>query len=410
VGVLGPTAIAAVGLTNQPKFIGLALFLSMNVAISAIVARRRGENDPARARQTLMQSLIIAVVMSIIIGLICVFFANPIIRFAGANDDTIGMASSYFSIIMGGLILNVICMTINAAQRGAGNTKIALRTNIVSNVINVIFNYLLIGGNLGFPRLGTDGAAIATVLGSAAACIMGIISVMDRDSFVSLRHIKRVRFDRETIFALLNIGSSTLVEQVFLRVGFLVYAIIIASLGTTAFAAHQIGMNILTISFAIGDGLSVAAVALVGHSLGQKRRDLAKIFVRVCQRIGIILSIALAVIFVLLAKQLYTMFTTDAKVLEYGVKIMEIMAVIVFMQITQVVYSGALRGAGDTKYTAFVSLISVAIIRPGMGFLFCYPLGLGLTGAWIGLAIDQFARFILTWMRFRGGTWLTHKI
>ena len=89
---------------------------------------------------------------------------------------------------------------------------------------------------------------------------------------------------------------------------------------------------------------------------------------------------------------------------------MWLMAVMVFFQIPQVVYSGCLRGSGDTKYTAFVSLVSVAIIRPVTGWLFCYPLGMGLIGAWIALLIDQFARCALTWIRFRGGKWMSHKV
>lgn len=410
VGVLGPAAIAAVGLTTQPKFIGLAIFMSMCVAVSAIVAHRRGEQDSERAKRVLVQSLLIATVLAIIIGVLCVIFAEPIMFMAGAMEDTHADAASYFRIVMGGMIFNVISMTINAAQRGAGNTRIAMRTNMVSNGVNVVFNYLLIGGNFGFPRLGVSGAAIATVLGTIVACGMSIASVWHKGKFLSLRGFHKFSFDRDTLWSLLNIGSSTLAEQVFLRIGFLLYAIIIARLGTIEFATHQIGMNILSLSFSLGDGLSTASVALVGRSLGARRPDLAQIHARVCQRIGMLFSLVMAVVFTLLGKWLFAMFTDDAQVLAYGVVLMWLMAVMVFFQIPQVVYSGCLRGSGDTKYTAFVSLISVAIIRPGTGWLFCYPLGMGLIGAWIGLLIDQFARCALTWIRFRGGKWMSYRV
>lgn len=410
VGVLGAPAIAAVGLTTQPKFIGLAIFMSMNVAVSAVVAHRRGEKDSDRANRVLVQSLTIAIILAFMIGTICVLFANPIMKMAGAMEDTQGAAAQYFQIIMGGLIFNVISMTINAAQRGAGNTRIAMRTNMVSNIINVILNYLLITGKFGFPRLEIAGAAIATVIGSVVACAMSIASVLHKKQFISLRGVHRVRFDRETIRALWNIGSSTLAEQVFLRIGFLSYALIVAKLGTIEFASHQIGMNILSISFSLGDGLSVAAVALVGHSLGERRPDLAKIHARVCQRIGMIFSVLVAMVFILFGQDFFRLFTHEQTVLDYGAKIISLMVIMVFFQITQVVYSGCLRGSGDAKYTAFVSLVSVAIIRPGAGWLFCYPLGLGLVGAWIGLLIDQCMRCFLTWLRFRSGKWMSHKI
>ncbi|WP_243562560.1 MATE family efflux transporter [Neobittarella massiliensis] len=410
VSSLGSYAIAAVGLTTQPKFIALAVFLSLNVAISAIVARRRGEGDRESANKVLMQALAISVVLTVIISAASVVFADPIIHLCGSAPDTHKDAVGYLRIIQGGMIFNVLSMVINAAQRGAGNTKIAMRTNIVSNGVNIVFNYLLIGGHFGFPKLGVQGAAIATVLGSICACAMSIFSVLHPDQFICLRHHFTLSFDKRNISAIVNIGSSTLAEQVFLRIGFLIYAILVAKLGTTAFAAHQIGMNIMNISFSFGDGLSVAAIALVGRSLGEKRQDMAKIYGGVCQRMGVVFSLMLSIICVVLGKPIFMLFSREKAILNYGEMIMVLMAAITFLQIAQVVFSGCLRGAGDTKFTAFVSLISVTCIRPGLGYLFCYPLGLGLLGAWLGLAFDQLVRFFLTWLRFKSGKWTTYKV
>ena len=282
VGVLGSSAIAAVGLTTQPKFIGLAVFMSLNVAVSAIVAHRLGQQDKQSANKVLVQALTIALGLTAVISVLCVAFAEPIIAFAGGNEDTLRDGADYFKIIMGGMIFNVVSMTINAAQRGSGNTKIAMRTNIVSNLVNVGFNYLLIGGNFGFPAMGVRGAAVATVIGSVVACGMSIVSLLHKDRFISLRKFPGLGFDRRTLASIANIGSSSLVEQVFLRIGFFTYSILVAKLGTADFAAHMVGMNILSISFSLGDGLSVASVALVGRSLGEKRRDLPAHWAELC--------------------------------------------------------------------------------------------------------------------------------
>lgn len=410
VSSLGSYAIASIGLTTQPKFIGLAIFLSLNVAVSAIVAHRKGANDCKSANKVLLQSIIITVILAVIVSVICVTFANPIIRFAGSSSDTHESAVIYFRIIMGCMIFNVLSMVINAAQRGAGNTKIAMRTNVVSNGVNILFNYLLISGNFGFPALGIKGAALATVLGTICACIMSIFSVLHNNQFICLKTVSKIKFDKATISSILNIGSSTLVEQIFLRVGFLTYSIIIANLGTTAFAAHQIGMNLISISFSFGDGLSVAAISLVGQNLGANRKDLAKLYGGVCQRLGLVFACIISFIFVTMGRQIFSLFSPEEVILNYGSMIMKLMAVIVFLQISQVIFSGCLRGAGDTKFTALVSLISVAIIRPAAGWLFCYPLGLGLFGAWLGLAFDQFMRFIMTYTRFKSGKWTNYKV
>ena len=410
VSSLGSYAIAAVGLTTQPKFICLAVFISLNVAVSALVARRRGEDDRESANSILVQALVITIGLTVVISAAAVIFADPIIRLAGSAEDTHEAAVSYFRIISGGMVFNVLSMVINAAQRGAGNTKIAMRTNIVSNGVNIIFNYLLIGGHFGFPRLEVAGAAVATVIGTVFACGMSIFSVLKKDQFLSLLSVKKIGFDRRSLRSLADLGASTLAEQIFLRIGFLTYAIIVARLGTTAFAAHQVGMNIMSISFSFGDGLSVAAVALVGRSLGEKRQDLAKIYGAICQRMGLTFSIILCIIYVTCGEMIFTLFSDETVILKYGSMIMDMIAVIVFMQITQVIYSGCLRGGGDTKFVALVSLVSVAFFRPFSGWLFCYPLGMGLTGAWIGLAIDQFCRLAMTFFRFKSGKWTMHKI
>ncbi|HIQ59389.1 MAG TPA: MATE family efflux transporter [Candidatus Merdivicinus intestinavium] len=410
VSSLGSYAIAAVGLTTQPKFICLAVFISLNVAVSALVARRRGEDDRESANSILVQALVVTIGLTVVISAAAVIFADPIIRLAGSAEDTHEAAVSYFRIISGGMVFNVLSMVINAAQRGAGNTKIAMRTNIVSNGVNIIFNYLLIGGHFGFPRLEVAGAAVATVIGTVFACGMSIFSVLKKDRFLSLLSVKKIGFDRRSLRSLADLGASTLAEQIFLRIGFLTYAIIVARLGTTAFAAHQVGMNIMSISFSFGDGLSVAAVALVGRSLGEKRQDLAKIYGAICQRMGLTFSIILCIIYVTCGEMIFTLFSDETVILKYGSMIMDMIAVIVFMQITQVIYSGCLRGGGDTKFVALVSLVSVAFFRPFSGWLFCYPLGMGLTGAWIGLAIDQFCRLAMTFFRFKSGKWTMHKI
>ena len=406
VSSLGVYAIAAVGLTTQPKFIGLAVFISLNVAVSAIVARRKGEGNRESANKVLQQALLITGGLLVVVSTLCVAFADPILHLAGSQPDTHRPAVTYFRIVMGGMAFNVVSMVINAAQRGAGNTRISLTTNLVSNLVNVVFDYLLIGGHFGFPALGVAGAAIGSVCG----CALSILSMLHRDNFICIREVKKIGFDKATVGAITNIGSSTLAEQAFLRIGFMTFAVIVARLGTIPMAAHQIGMNLMSICFSFGDGLSVASVALVGQSLGRGRPDLARVYGNVCQRCGLLFACGLSVIFLTLGQRIFGLFSEDPAILSYGRMIMMVMMVEVFLQISQVVFSGCLRGAGDTVFTAVVSLVSVLAVRPLMGWLLCYPAGLGLFGAWLGLLSDQFVRFLMTYLRFGSGNWMNRKV
>lgn len=405
VGALGSYAIAAVGLTTQPKFLGLALFLSMNVAVSAIVARRKGENDRESANRVVRMVLLITVLLTAVISAAFVAFASPIVAMVGSQPDTHEYAVDYLRIIMGGQIFSTVSLVLNAAQRGAGNTRIAMVTNLISNIVNVLFNYLLIGGNFGFPALGVRGAALATVIGTICACVLSICSVLHRNGFVYLGAVKGWLADKLSVRSLLSVGSSAFVEQVCLRIGFLLFSMTVAHLGTTELAAHQIGMNMMHMSFTFGDGLSVASVTLIGQSLGRKRPDMAKIYGSVAQKIGLICAFVVAVFYFFFGKSLFLLFSNEQVILDYGATIMRVLSVMLFFQILQVVQFGCLRGAGDTRFTAMVSLISVTCIRPGISWLLCYPLGLGLVGAWLGTFCDQVLRFVLTFLRFRKGQW-----
>lgn len=410
VGTLGSYAIAAVGLTIQPKFLGMALFLSLNVAVSAIVARRKGEENRESANRVVRMLLLFTVLVTLVISAVFILFADPIIRLVGSQPDTHEYAVEYLRIIMGGLVFTTVSLVLNAAQRGAGNTRIAMTTNLISNGVNVVFNYLLIGGKLGFPALGIRGAAIATVLGTVCACALSIRSVCHKDGFIYLRSVKSWVADRMSVKSLLNVGSSAFVEQICLRIGFLLFSMTVAHLGTTELAAHQIGGNMMSMSFSIGDGFSIASVTLIGQSLGRKRPDMAKIYGNVCQKCGLLCACVISTVYFFFGRDIFRLYTSEQVILDYGAMIMRILSIMLFFQIEQVVQFGCLRGAGDTRFTALVSLISVTCIRPGLSWVLCYPLGLGLMGAWLGTFGDQLVRFFMSFYRFRKGSWTKLKL
>ena len=398
VSSLGSYAVAAVGLTTQPKLLGLALFFALNVAISALVARRRGEKKQDSANEILLTAIFFIVIAAIISSIAFVFFASAIIGLCGSTADTHNDAVVYFRIIMGGMIFNCIQMGINAAQRGAGNTKITMRTNVTSNTINILLNYLLINGRFGFPALGIRGAALATISGTVVACIMSVASIFKKESFLSIPYILEQHI-RPTLSAFLNlikVAYSVFFEQVLMRIGFMLTAIMAADQGTDAMAAHQVGMNIMALSFAFGDGLQATAVALIGRSLGSGDPDLAKEYGRTCRLIGAVIAVCLV-------------FTED-HIVAIGVQIMHVIIFVVIFQICQVIYMGCLRGAGDTLYTAVASMISVTFIRTIISYLCGYVLGWGIIGIWMGVLGDQVSRFIFATVRFRQGKWVKIKI
>ena len=408
VSTLGTYAVAAVGLTTQPKFIALALFLSSNIAVNALAARRFGQKNRENANKILYTAIVFVIISAVIISTVTFIGADQIIRWCGSNADTHEAGVTYFRVIQAGMIFNVLSLVINAAQRGCGNTQIAMTTNVTSSIVNIVFNYLLIGGNFGFPRLGMFGAALATVLGTVVACIMSIISISKSDCFLSIPYIikHKIKPGFDAFRSIISLSFNLLLENIAMRIGFLTTSIIAAKLGTDAFAAHQVGMNLLSLAFSLGDGMQVAAVALIGRSLGEKNTEKAKHYGNICQKIGFIISVVLAVIMFFFGREIFSLFFNKADILDMGVLISRYIMIIVLFQVSQIIFAGCLRGAGDIKYCLWASLISVTIIRTLVTWSLAGGiLNLGLSGIWIGVLSDQFSRFVFLSIRFREGKW-----
>lgn len=411
VGTISPAAIAAVGLTMQPRMVLLVLIQSLVIGTTALVARRKGAGDAEGIKACLDQSMYISLALGVLMTVVGVVFAEPLMRLAGANEESLAMSVEYFEIISLGFVFNCVQLCICAAFRGLGRTRITLLTNLLSNALNLVFNFLLIGGRLGFPRLGVRGAAIATLIGTMAAGILALYFASRSDSPFGYR-FRKPRFDRDTLSGLMKIGSSTLAEAGFMRLGFMLTSRIIASLGTIAFAAFHIVIQVTMLSFTLCDGVAAAGVAMVGQSLGEGNEIKARRAVTVTRHISIVVSVFLMVLIFLLRRSLAQLFTSDESVILAASAGFLVVIPALMPQNSRVVYAGCLRGAGDVRYVAMVALISVAILRPLMTWLFCFPLNAALpalmltaTGPWFAFLVDALVRSALLSHRVKGGAW-----
>ena len=412
VSSLGSNAVAAVGLTNQPRLLGMSVFVAINVSVSALVARRFGEKKRDDANAVLSTAFLFMLVMCAIISFSMTCFANQIIRFCGSTPETHADAVAYFRIIMTGFIFTTIQMCINSAQRGCGNTKITMRTNITANVVNMIFNYLLIGGKFGFPALGIRGAALATVLGYFVSCVMSIASVCGSKVYINISYIfkNKIYPCLKTFVGIIKLGYSVFLEQILVRIGFMLTAIMAAKQGMDSMAAHQVVMNILSLSFAFGDGLQTASVALIGRSLGEKDAPKAWQYGNACQFIGGMISVVLLVFFFFFGRPLLALFFKEKHIVDIGVRILNVSVFAVLFQVRQIIYMGCLRGAGDTFYTAMSSMICTTVVRTLGSYVGAYVFDFGIVGIWFGILADQMFRLIFGYIRYKQGKWVNIKI
>ena len=212
---LGTDAVAAVGLVGQPRMIMLCLFFALNVGITAVVARRKGENRREEANSALRTAIVMILGLSAVLMAALLPLSNALMRFAGAEEGrTLELSTDYFMILGCALPFQALSMGICAAQRGVGNTKLTMQVNITSNVVNVIFNYLLINGVGPFPKLGVHGAALATALGMVVGFLLSLRAIYhDHHGFLTLSPRDNWKPDIESGKALVKVASSAMVSS-----------------------------------------------------------------------------------------------------------------------------------------------------------------------------------------------------
>ncbi|MCL2093602.1 MAG: MATE family efflux transporter [Treponema sp.] len=411
VGSLGAWAIASVGYCNQPRMLIASVFQAFNTGATALIARAKGAQNQEEANTIMHQAILFSMCISSVLAFLGYTFATQMVVFMGASEEiTITGSTQYLRIIMLTFPAHAFSLAVTAMLRGIGETRVSMRYNVTANVINVVVGFLFIQGRFGLPALGVRGAALGLGGGQVIAATMAFITIYRGSDMLKLRFVQLTRFHKETLRRIIKIGTPAMFEQFCLRAGNIMFARIVASLGTIAFATHQIAMNIHQMTFMNGQAFGVSATSLLGQSLGRKRPDQGKALVQLCRRYALITSLCFSLGLVIFGRQLMGLYTDDPAVLSAGAALLWIVAILQPFQSSQQVLAGALRGAGDTKAVAICIFIGLVVIRPVFSFVMVNWVGLGLIGIWLALVCDQGTRSLYTMYRFISDKWVTLKV
>ncbi len=407
-GQEGIMALAAVGLAAQPKFLLMTMIQAMNVGATAMIARFRGQQDRAGANRVFKHAMILNLVMSALFMGVGLLLCEPMIRFmggSGISDETLRQGVVYLNIQMYGFIPLCLGITVTAALRGIGDTRTPMLYNTLANVINLGFNYVMIYGHFGVPKMGVAGASWATIIGQTAAFAIAMAVALGRKHYVFLDLKERFVFDRRLMVQVVGIGIPSMLEQLFLRAGIIIYTRQVTGLGDTVYAAHQVCMNIQTMTFMVGQAFATAATTLMGQSIGKRRYDMAAVYMRKTRDLGIASSFLLMALMVLFNRQIIGLFKNDASIIDLAAPILILLAASQPFQADQFIVAGGLRGAGDTRFPAVVMAVTVLGARALLCILLVNYFHMGLWGAWIALVADQLLRTVLMSARYRSGRW-----
>ena len=408
---LAAASVTSVGITNQSLFMGLSLVQALNVGGTAMISRYYGAKQNHRIENVLKHVMLFSMLaLAIPLSILGLVFTDYIMVFIGAQADTLQAGRIYFKIIMVGFIFQSLNMSISAALRGIGETKIPMRVNLICNFLNVIGNAILIYGLFGFPRLGVTGAGISTALSNLIASLFLFRHIIKGERGIKLNINKRFKYDKNIMYNLIKIGVPASLEQMTLRIGVILFIKIVASLGTVIYAAHQIALSILSLSFQPGQAFGIAAATLVGKELGANNNKKAEEYAKATRKMGSMISTFMAVIFFFFGAQIVSLYSKDPMIIRNSSAALKIIALVQPFQSSQLILAGALRGAGDTFWPLVSTFFGIVLIRVVIAYVLVNIYGYGLIGAWIAIFIDQFIRWMFIYIRFKTDKWKYIKI
>lgn len=394
--LIGPAALAAVSTAGFYTWILLSLGEMVEVGLIAVAARRHGEGVPDRAARVAAAAVLYAVAAGIVVSGTGLALADAMFRFMEVPREVAALGHEYLSTWLLGGPLVFGFFAIEATFRAAGDTRTPMLLLVTSVLLSLTLDPLLIAGIGPFPRLGVEGAALASVMVRGGGFLIGV-GIALRRGLLPFRAP-----DWRSVPTLLRIGAPMSLAGVLLSFIYIWLTRFTAQFGTPALAALGVGHKIEGLGFIAISGLGLSAAALVGQNLGARQEDRARQGVRLTILYCLVVTVPTALAFVLIPERLVAMFTTDPGVIEDGSLYLRIIAFAQIGQTFEIVFEGALAGAGYTFWPMLIGTVFTALRIPLAAW---WSRPLGLFGIWLALSLTAISRGIANTYFWLRGTW-----
>jgi putative MATE family efflux protein len=403
-------AIQTVGLTESVLSLIYSIAIGISMAATATVARRIGEKDPEAARVAGFQSLILALIVTVIISIPGFLYAADILRLMGAQPETIEQGVNYTRIMMGGSVVIILLFIINGIFRGAGDASMAMKSLVIANVCNIILCPLLIRGIGPFPALGLTGAAVATTVGRGIGVCYQLYHLFFGKSIVRFNK-QNIRADWPIIKSMIGIASPGTIQFIIGSCSWIFLARLVAQLGhDDASAGYQIAIRIVVFFILPAWGISNAAATLVGQNLGAKQPERAESSVIKTAKYSAVFMAVVTVFFLLAAGPIVSIFNEEAVVINYAVDALRIISAgYVFYGIGMVMIN-TFNGAGDTWTPTWINLACFWAFQIPLAYFLAKVLNFGPLGVFIAIPVAEVAITVVAVILFRRGKWKLVKI
>ena len=400
IGHLGAVATAAAGAGLQFTFLLFPVFQSLSIGTIALVSRRLGEGRREEAASITRQSLVLGAIMGVVTGVGFAVFAEPLLVLIGAAPDVVRVGAPYLAVIGGLNAFQTISIIGTSAMRAAGDTRTPMLLSLGGTLATLVISYVLIV-QLG---LGIMGNAYGFVAVSAVFSLVTLGLLWRGRAGLSIAGGPWGLFP-STVRSIMSISLPSAAEGLLFSLGLIFIGGLVLRFGTEAFAAHQIVIQLESISFLPCIGFSTAAASLVGQSLGLRDPQRAMRVGWAAARMAMLWTAAVGLLMVLFPAVWLSLFTNDPGVIVAGIGSTVIIGLAQPAQAVVFALAGSLRGAGDTRYTLRITAFNWIVVRLPLTVILGAVFGLGLAGVWLALALDYFIRAGLMAMRFRSGAW-----
>ncbi|WP_253696847.1 MATE family efflux transporter [Bdellovibrio sp. HCB117] len=398
VGALGPLALSASAFAGSVFIVFLIFGIGMLSPITALFARMQGQENYPYGGVLLRHSVFVALgVSAFTIGLL--YLLAPNLHWFGQTPDVLELGGSFFKIITWSILPSLIYQTYKQFTDGIGKTKVAMYVMMLGVVLNIAGNYVLIHGHYGFPKMGLDGAAWATLI---ARIVMAVIMMLYVHVHPHFKHYMQERwthrFDHHLLKNLIRLGIPNGLTYIFEVGAFSTAAVMMGWFGAGPLAAHQITISLASTSFLITLGIGIAASIRVGYELGRGDYSLARFAGFTAIKLGGAYMSLCALGFFFLREWFPTFYVKDADVIAWAAQFFIVVAIFEVFDGVQAVAIGALRGMSDTQWPSIIAFFAYWVMGLPLGYLLAFHLGVGPVGIWIGLLIGLiFAAILLTW-------------
>jgi putative MATE family efflux protein len=408
VGRLGADAVGAVGLATQILGAVRAGIAAVGTGTVALVARYIGANDRDSAEDVLRQSVVFGVLVSSIIAIPVIIFAHPLMGLFQVHGEMADMGARYLQVVMLSEPFQGIFLMCASALRGAGDTRTPLWIGGIIDVLAIFLNYVLIFGKFGFPALGVDGSAVATLLAIAIGGVLFFYALSIEGMVLNFRWTG-LWPDFDLGRRILSVGNPAAIEQLLIQFGFVAYVGFVARYGAKEIAAYFIGVRILALSFLPGFGFSAASATLVGQGLGAGDPKFSRKAGWESTAMAIVLMTLMGLVFIVFAHSIAALFIDDKVVIGYTVQFMYALAAAQPLMAIDWTITGALRGAGDSRFPLYGSLAGFYGMRLFLTILIWYH-GASIVYIWWSLIADYIVRSTVKVSRFQTGHWETIEV